>query len=273
MKAAPFEYIRAHSLDEVCASLDDDAMVIAGGQTLVPLMAMRLARPSLLVDINDIAALKGISAANGAIEIKACTRQSDALASDIVRNRVPLLAKALPFVGHAQTRNRGTVGGSVALGDPSAEIPLVATALGAKITLRTTKGARTVDAANFFQSAMQTARAADECLESVSFPVWQGRIGVGFQEVAERQGDFAVVSACAQVARDEAGRVTRAAVAVGGASPAPARIEGVETLLDGKHDAEIVALVDRGDPRAAVRLLKPAACGHGIAAVVESEVA
>ena len=257
MKAAPFEYIRAQSLDEVCATLDDDSMIIAGGQTLVPLMAMRLARPTLLVDINDIAALKGISAANGAIEIKACTRQSDALASDIVKNRVPLLAKALPFVGHAQTRNRGTVGGSVALGDPSAEIPLVAVALGAKITLRTTKGSRTVDAANFFQSAMQTARAADECLESVSFPVWQGRIGVGFQEVAERQGDFAVVSACAQVERDEAGKVTRTAVAVGGASPAPVRIEGVEALLDGKHDAEIAALVERA--------IDPSTDGHATA--------
>src|SRR5262249_25643537 len=199
--------------------------------------------------INDIAALKGISAANNAIEIKACTRQSDALASDIVRKRVPLLAKALPFVGHVQTRNRGTVGGSIALGDPSAEIPLVAVALGAKIALRSPKGTRTVDAANFFRSAMQTARAADECLESVSFPVWPGRVGIGFQEVAERQGDFAVVSACAQVVCDEAGKVTRAAVAVGGASPVPVRLEGVEVLLDGKHDAEVAALVERAiDP-------------------------
>jgi CO/xanthine dehydrogenase FAD-binding subunit len=258
MKAAAFEYIRAQSVEEVCATLGDDAMVIAGGQTLVPLMAMRLARPSLLVDINDIAALKGISAANGVIEIKACTRQSDALASDIVKNRLPLLAKALPFVGHGQTRNRGTVGGSIALGDPSAEIPLVAVALDAKILLRTVKGTRTVDAAQFFKAAMQTARAADECLESVSFLVWEGRVGTGFQEVAERQGDFAVVSACAQVARDVSGKVTRASVAVGGASPTPVRLDGIEALLDGKHAAEIAALVDRA--------IDPSDDGHATAA-------
>jgi CO/xanthine dehydrogenase FAD-binding subunit len=257
MKAAPFEYIRAHSLEEACATLDDDAMVIAGGQTLVPLMAMRLARPSLLVDINDIAALKGIAAGNGAIEIKACTRQADALASDIINSGVPLLAQALPFVGHAQTRNRGTIGGSIALGDPSAEIPLVAVALDAKITLRSTKGARTLDAAQFFKSAMQTARAADECLESVSFPVWSGRVGVGFQEVAERRGDFAVVSACAQVERDAAGKVTRAAVAVGGASPTPVRIDGVAELLDGKHEGEIAARIDRA--------IDPSSDGHATA--------
>ena len=258
MKAAAFEYIRAQSVEEACASLGDDAMIIAGGQTLVPLMAMRLARPSLLVDINDIAALKGISAANGAIEIKACTRQSDALASDFIKSRVPLLAKALPFVGHGQTRNRGTVGGSIALGDPSAEIPLVAVALDAKISLRTVKGARVFDATRFFRSAMQTAREADECLESVNFPVWEGRVGTGFQEVAERQGDFAVVSACAQVARDATGKVTRAAVAVGGANPTPVRLDGIEALLDGRHEADIAALVDRA--------IDPSDDGHATAA-------
>jgi CO/xanthine dehydrogenase FAD-binding subunit len=243
MKAAPFEYVRAHSLEEACAALDDDAMIIAGGQTLVPLMAMRLARPSLLVDINDVAELKGISAANGAIEIKACTRQADAMTSDIVKNRVPLLAKALPFVGHAQTRNRGTVGGSVALGDPSAEIPLVATALDARIELRSTRGARVLEVRRFFQSAMETARTAEECLTIVFFPVWHGeRIGVGFQEVAERQGDFAVVSACAQLEFDDGGTCRRAAVAVGGASPAPVRVEAAEiALVGGKVEDKAIA--------------------------------
>jgi CO/xanthine dehydrogenase FAD-binding subunit len=243
MKAAPFEYVRAHSIEEACATLDDDAMVIAGGQTLVPLMAMRLARPALLVDINDVKELTGIAAKNGAVEIKACTRQSDSLTSDIVNKQLPLLAKALPFVGHLQTRNRGTIGGSVALGDPSAEIPLVAVVLGATVTLRSAKSSRQVAAENFFKAAMETARAPDELLEIISFPVWQGRVGVGFQEVAERQGDFAVVAACAQVARD-GGKATRAVIGVGGASPTPVRIDVTDVS---EHD--IPALIDRAiDP-------------------------
>ncbi|MEE8214261.1 MAG: FAD binding domain-containing protein, partial [Alphaproteobacteria bacterium] len=138
MKAAPFEYFVADSIDEVTTGLADfgeEATIIAGGQTLVPLMAMRLARPALLIDVNGIGDLQGIDLLSGGIRIKACTRQSDALKSTIIGEHVPLLAKALPYVGHAQTRNRGTVGGSIALGDPAAEIPLVATALDARITL------------------------------------------------------------------------------------------------------------------------------------------
>jgi CO/xanthine dehydrogenase FAD-binding subunit len=244
MKAAPFEYVRAHSVEEACATLDDDAMIIAGGQTLVPLMAMRLARPSLLVDINDVAELKGIRAKNGAIEIKACARQAEAMASEIVKSGVPLLAKALPFVGHIQTRNRGTVGGSIALGDPSAEIPLVAVMLGATIKLRSIRGSREIAADKFFTAAMETVRAADEVLDSVSFPVWQRRIGVGFQEVAERQGDFAVVAACAQVQRDASGKIARATVAVGGASPTPVRVD-----VTNVPERDIAALIDKAiDP-------------------------
>jgi CO/xanthine dehydrogenase FAD-binding subunit len=240
MKAAPFEYVRAHSVEEACATLDDDAMIIAGGQTLVPLMAMRLARPALLVDINDVAELKGIAPRNGSVEIKSCTRQAEALASPVVASAVPLLAKALPFVGHIQTRNRGTIGGSLALGDPSAEIPLVAVTIGATITLRNAKSSRPVAAERFFTAAMETVRAADEVLESVSFPEWPGRVGVGFQEVAERQGDFAVVAACAQVSRDPSGKVTRAAIGVGGASPTPIRID-----VTGVEERDIAGLVDK----------------------------
>ena len=237
MKAAPFEYLRAHSIEEACAALGDDAMVIAGGQTLVPLMAMRLARPALLVDVNDVAELKGIAAADSAVVVKACTRQAEALASDVVRARLPLLAKALPFVGHGQTRARGTVGGSLALGDPSAEIPLVAVALGATIVLRDAKSARRAAAQDFFKAAMETARGAEECLTETAFPVWNGagRIGVGFQEVAERQGDFAVVAACAQLAFDQAGVCRRVAVAVGGASPVPVRVPEAEKVLVGSR--------------------------------------
>lgn len=262
MKAAPFEYVRAHSVEEACAALGDDAMIIAGGQTLVPLMAMRLARPSLLIDINDIAALRGIAGENNAVAIKSCTRQADALTSSVVRERLPLLAKALPFVGHIQTRNRGTVGGSIALGDPSAEIPLVAVALGAKIELRGAKASREIAAEEFFRSAMQTAREANECLTEIIFPVWQGRVGVGFQEVAERQGDFAVVSACAQLEFDAGGVCRRAAVAVGGASPTPRRVPEAEKILVGSK------LDDKAAREAASRVaavLDPTTDGHATA--------
>jgi CO/xanthine dehydrogenase FAD-binding subunit len=262
MKSAPFEYVRAHSVEEACATLDDEAMIIAGGQTLVPLMAMRLARPTLLVDINDVKELRGILAKNGAVEIKACTRQAEALASPVVKSGVPLLAKALPFVGHIQTRNRGTVGGSIALGDPSAEIPLVAVALGATIRLRNSKSSREIAASKFFTAAMQTARAPDECLESVSFPAWTGRVGIGFQEVAERQGDFAVVAACAQIERDAGGVCRRAAIAVGGASPTPRRVAEAEQILLGSKvgDAAI-----RQAAAQVGKVIDPSSDGHATA--------
>jgi len=237
MKAAPFDYSRALSLDEACAALDDGATIIAGGQTLVPMMAMRLARPSHLIDINDIEALRGIAESGGDVVIKSCTRQAAALASLVVRERLPLLAKALPFVGHVQTRNRGTVGGSVALGDPSAEIPLVAVALGARIALVSARVRREIAAGEFFKAPMETARAANECLTDIAFPIWNGasRVGAGFQEVAERHGDFAVVAACAQFGFDAGGVCRRAAIAVGGAGPAPVRVAEAEAILVGSR--------------------------------------
>jgi CO/xanthine dehydrogenase FAD-binding subunit len=246
MKAAPFAYRRAASLEEVCALLDEgdgDRMIIAGGQTLVPLMAMRMVRPSLLVDINDVAELAGIGASDGAVAIRAGTRQAAALTSPIVRERAPLLAKALPFVGHVQTRNRGTVGGSMALADPSAEIPLVAVALEATITLRSRRGVRAIGVADFLHSPMTTAREANECLTEVAFPVWNdaGRIGARFVEVSERSGDFAIVAAAAQLLLDESGVCRRAAVAVGGAGPVPARIAAAERTLVGRRPDESAA--------------------------------
>lgn len=239
MKAAEFDYIRADSVASACEALaaagpGEEHKIVAGGQTLVPLMAMRLARPTLLVDIDGIPGLDGIEFRNGALAIGAMTRQRAAELSPPLRDRVPLLAKALRFVGHQQTRNRGTVGGSLAHGDPAAEIPLAAVTLDAVLEAEGTGGRRVCRANGFFEAPMVTAIAPDECLVEVRFPVWNGeRIGTGFQEVASRQGDFAIVAAAAQVARDGDGRCARIAAGLGGVAPRPVRIGALEDELTG----------------------------------------
>src|SRR5664279_175065 len=174
MKAAPFEYTRAADIDEACAWLaaDDGARVIAGGQTLVPMMAMRLARPTRLIDINRIAALSYIRAAGEAVAIGATTRQCLVERDALVAAKVPLLARAIPNIGHAATRARGTIGGSLANADPAAEISLVAVTLDATLSYRA--GGKTTDipARGFHVGAMVTSLPEGACLTSVRFPVW-----------------------------------------------------------------------------------------------------
>lgn len=237
MKAAPFDYMRVASIDETCKALaeaGDDARLIAGGQTLVPLMAMRMARPSLLIDINGIEELTGIAVEGDELVIKACTRQADTLASDIVREACPLLADALSHVGHTQTRNRGTVGGSLCNADPSAEIPLIARTLDATMTARSAAGERRIAAADFFDFAMTTSLEPQECLTEVRFPIWRDPdTGHGFHEVSIRDSDFALAAAAAQATLDAAGNCTRLNVAIGGASPTAMRLGPVEAALTG----------------------------------------
>ena len=238
MKAARFDYLRAESVDGACRALagaGGEGRIIAGGQTLVPLMAMRMARPSLLVDINGIDALCGIEDDGNAVVIGAGTRQADALASDIVRERLPLLARALAYVGHQQTRNRGTVGGSIANADPSAEIPLVAVTLDAELKIRNLAGERRIAAGDFFEAAMMTALAPDEVLVAARFPVWTGggRTGVGFEEVNVRSSDFAIAAAAVRLQLDPDGRCARIHIGVGGATPVPVRAAAAEITLTG----------------------------------------
>ena len=160
MKAAAFDYIRASSVDEICRLLadagDEERKVIAGGQTLVPLMAMRMARPDMLIDINDVTELTGIQNFGDHISFGAGTRQRAIERSDVVSEHLPLLAKAVRNVGHVQTRNRGTIGGSIVHGDPSAEIALAALALDAKMTLRDLSGTTEISVDGFFEAAMVT---------------------------------------------------------------------------------------------------------------------
>jgi len=240
MKPAPFDYARPATLDEACAILaaDPDARLIAGGQTLIPMMAMRLARPSVLVDIGRLPELRGIREEGDAIVIGATTRQVEVERSPIVASRLPLLAAAIPWVGHAPTRSRGTVGGSIANADPAAEIPLVLVTLGGHVAIRDGKTTSRLPADELFLGPMTTVVPGTGCLVEASFPVWRdARLGVGFHEVSARKSDFAYVSVAAQVALDSAGRIARIAVGIGGATPVPTRLDGIEAALKGKAPA------------------------------------
>ncbi len=222
--------------------------IIAGGQTLVPLMAMRLARPTLLIDINDVAEMAGISRDGADLVIRSCTRQRAAETDPLVAETAPLLAKVLPFVGHRQTRNRGTIGGSIVHGDPSAEIALVALMLDATLRIQGPVGDRNRAIDGFFEAPMMTALETNECLVEIRFPEWDGSgpIGTAFHEVASRAGDFAIVAAAAQVAIDGDGVCRRAALGVGGVGPTPIRLVAAEEALIGTQidDGAIEAAVD-----------------------------
>jgi CO/xanthine dehydrogenase FAD-binding subunit len=236
MKPAPFEYARPRDLDQACAMLaaGDDARIIAGGQTLVPLMAMRLARPKRLIDIARIGDLAFVRHEREAIAIGATTRQCVLERDAVVRAAVPLLAKVMPFVGHAAIRSRGTVGGSLANADPAAEIALVAVTLGATLIYRQGAASAEVAASDFFVGPMMTSLPATACLTAVRFPRWgDARIGVGFHEVSARRSDFAFASAAAQVALDDDGVCRRLALGVGAVTACPMRLDTVAKALEG----------------------------------------
>jgi len=215
MKPPAFDYLRAETLEEALEALHqagEEARVLAGGQSLLPMLNMRLARPALLVDIMRIAALREIRAEGAGLRIGAGVRQA---ALEGYPGLPPLLAAALPWVGHAQTRSRGTICGSVAHADPSAEIPLVLVALRGMVHLRARRGARRVPAEAFFTGLMATARAEDEMIEAVSIPPAPPGAGFAFREVGRRHGDFAIV-ACAALVDGRGARL-----AVGGVADRP----------------------------------------------------
>ncbi len=247
MKPVPFDYVRPSSLDEACAALaKDDSLIIAGGQTLIPMLAMRLARPALIVDIARIPGLAGIREENGAVVIGATMRQVEAERSALIARCVPLLALALPFVGHAPTRNRGTVGGSVANADPAAEIPLVLVTLAGAVVVRDSARTQMIAAHDFFLGPMMTALPSAAVVTGLRFPVWTGdRIGVGFHEISTRASDFAFAAAAAQVSLDRSGRCTACAIGIGGATPVPRRLDAAAAGLIGSSltDREIRAAV------------------------------
>lgn len=221
MKPARFDYVRAETVEEVLGVLKAegaDARILAGGQSLMPMLNMRLARPRVVVDVMGVTALADVSARDGRIVVGAGVRQARLLATGGLAQRLPLLAQALPHAGHAQTRSRGTVCGSIAHADPSAELPLCLVALGGHVHLRSASRRRTLPASAFFTGMMTTARADDELLEAVSFPTLPAgarRDGTAFREVARRHGDFAIVACAARVS------ASGIRLAVGGVADVP----------------------------------------------------
>jgi CO/xanthine dehydrogenase FAD-binding subunit len=238
VKPPRFEYEAPSSVEEALPLLGLDSTVLAGGQSLVPLLNLRLAQPELVVDINGIAELDYIRAEDGTLRIGAMTRQVTLERSKLVRERWPLLSKAIPLVGHAQIRSRGTVGGSVAHADPAAELPVALTALGARLHLRSPGGTRTRDASEFFLGPLYTVREPDELLVEVEVPEPVDGAGSGFAEHARTHGDFATAGAAAIVAPG-----VHAAVVLLGAGPMPVRAEEAERALTaGASSREAAAL-------------------------------
>ena len=247
MKPAAFDYSRPDTLEEACELLaaEDGARLIAGGQTLVPLMAMRLARPTRLIDIARIPGLAYIRDGDDEISIGATTRQCMVENDPLVRSKLPLLAKAMPYVGHTPTRARGTIGGSLANADPAAEIALVAVTLGATIAWRDGNKVTEIEAGEFIIGPMVTSLPQAACLTETRLPVWrEQKIGVGFREVNARASDFAFVSAAAQVALHADGRCRRVALGIGAATAFPMRIETGALVGSRAEEKRVLEVVD-----------------------------
>ena len=258
MKLPEFEYQAPATVAEAIGLLaqhHDEASLLAGGQSLIPLLAMRLARPAVLIDINGLDDLSGVSVTDGRVAIGALTREYVAEESETVAETVPLLAAALPLIGHEAIRSRGTLGGSLAHADPAAELPAVARALDAEFVVRSESGERVIPAAEWFEGYLTTSRRPEEILVEVRFPVAAPATGVAFQEVARRHGDFAMVGLAASLTLTD-GTITDARMAFSGVADVPVRAAAAEGVLVGEQpSAELFAEAAR---RAAEQLDPPA---------------
>jgi carbon-monoxide dehydrogenase medium subunit len=241
MKPAPFDYARPKTLAEALGLLAEaggGATVIAGGQTLMPLLNLRMSQPFILVDLADIAELHGIRAETGAIHIGAMTRQNAGVADPLLQRRLPALVAALRHVGHHQTRNRGTLGGSIAFGEPAAELPAVAVGLDARLHLQSVAGARTIAAREFYIGPYATVLEPDEVLTTIEFPDWAADHLPVFGEISRRPGDYALTGLVGAIERDGP-RITRAGLAWFGMGPTPVRATGLEQRLAGADADEL----------------------------------
>jgi carbon-monoxide dehydrogenase medium subunit len=238
MKPAPFLLHRPATLAQALDLLaqKENARIIAGGQSLMPMLAMRLALPDNLIDLNRIAELAYIREERSEIVIGAMARQRDVEFSPLIAARLPLMREAILQVGHRQTRNRGTIGGSLCHLDPSAELPAVMVALDATLVAERARGRREIPMTRFAEGLMTTALAPDEVLTQIRVHPWSSTHGSHFVEFARRHGDFAVVSAAAMIELDRQGRVQRAALALGGVTATPFRVSAVERALVGQSD-------------------------------------
>ncbi len=249
MKPAPFRYTRPETMDEALAILAEGAAegvkVLAGGQSLVPLMALRLVQPEVVVDLARVGELQGIEVRDGALRVGAMTCHETLLSHPLVAQDAPLLARAAAHIGHRAIRTRGTLGGSLAHADPAAELPTVAVALEAEIELASAPSRRVVPANGFFEGSLTSCVAADELVVAVRFPLAISRRPYGFAELARRHGDFALVLSAVTVASDADGGCRAATIAVGGVGPTPVLLGMATRALIGTrlHDDDIEAAI------------------------------
>lgn len=262
MKPAAFDYHRPHTLEEaldLLASLGGDGKVLAGGQSLIPIMNFRLATPEHLIDINDVDELRGCQQSDQHLVLGALTRHQEYERRDEIVGSCPLLARVTPYIGHPQIRTRGTLGGSLAHADPSAELPATMVALDATFVARSKSGERRVKADDFFTYLLTTDLQEDELLVAVEIPMASDRQGSEFLEVAARHGDFAMVGAAAVLKLGETGEVTEARIVCSAVAPTPVRILEAEEVLRGRRvDEEVLfevsAIVARSlEPTAQLR--------------------
>jgi 2-furoyl-CoA dehydrogenase FAD binding subunit len=255
MKPRPFDYIRPETVDEALALLaehGEDARILAGGQTLIAMLNLRVVEAPVLIDITRIRELDAIREVDGTVEVGAAVTQNRLLQLPSLAEKLPLLHAVLPFVGHFQTRNKGTVCGSIAHADPASEIPLALALLGGQVIMRSQKGARTLSANEFQQGMLLTARASDELITAVRFPIVNVR--VAFREVARRHGDFAIVAIAAAAENRESIRIGIAGMAdrpavhslqVDGAASLQHAIERLAWELEGYDDIHASARMRR----------------------------
>ena len=244
MKPAPFAYKCARSLDEAVALLGEhkDARLLAGGQSLIATLNMRLSAPTLLIDINGIDGLDRITPGGSGIEIGALVRHAQAERSADIARHAPLIARAMPHIGHPAIRNRGTLGGSIAFADPAAELPACLLASGGEVEATGPKGKRTIKADDFFKGLFETALAPDEVLSAIRLPAATPQTRVGFAELARRHGDYAIAGLAA-TARANGKALTDVRLAFFGVGATPVRaIKSEAALADGDIDAAVAAL-------------------------------
>jgi aerobic carbon-monoxide dehydrogenase medium subunit len=250
VKPAPFAYAKARTLDHAIELLgrEQDARLLAGGQSLIATLNMRLSHPALLIDINGIGGLAAIARKNGHVEIGALVRHAQAERSSDIARHAPLIALAMPHIGHPAIRNRGTIGGSLAFADPAAELPACLLALGGELDIAGPQGRRTVKADDFFKGLFETALTPRDVLIAVRVPAADANTRVGFAEFARRHGDYAMAGLAA-CARADGKRLADVRLAYFGVGSMPVRARGAETaLVGGDVEAAVGALAKDLDP-------------------------
>lgn len=262
MKPAPFKYIKASSVAHALslkAEYGDDARFLAGGQSLIPAMNFRLARPAVLIDINDLSDLAGCSDAGGKVRLGALTRYRALERNDDFLKAHPLFADALPHIAHPQIRNRGTIGGNLSHADPASELPAVVLAMQARLHMKSASGEREVDACDFFIGLLTTDLQPDEMLVDITLPVERPRCGAAFMEVARRRGDFALAGVAAIVTLDAQGRCSQVRLGLCGVGETPVDASAAASSLIGETFSDKAAEAVAADVQ---QLIEPAGNVH-----------